>query len=61
MYKYEYEKVVCELGGWGVFSGNVYSIEDYRKLLKNEQKMDGDMLVLFLLNKEEQDIFKKWI
>lgn len=34
MYKYEYEKVVCELGGWGVFSGNVYSIENYRKIIE---------------------------
>ena len=34
MYKYEYEKVVCELGGWGVFSGNVYSIEDYRTIIE---------------------------
>lgn len=38
MYKYEYEKVVCELGGWGVFSGNVYSIEDYRTIIEERAK-----------------------
>ena len=24
MYKYEYETVRCELGGWGFGSGNIY-------------------------------------
>lgn len=34
MYKYEYETITCELGGWGVFGGNVYSIvEDYRAII----------------------------
>ena len=26
MYKYEYETVSCELGGWGFGSGNIYDI-----------------------------------
>ena len=26
MYRYEYETVSCELGGWGFGSGNIYSI-----------------------------------
>ena len=38
MYKYEYEKVVCEFGGWGAFSGNVYSIEDYKKIIEERAK-----------------------
>jgi len=38
MYNYEYEKVVCELGGWGVFNGNVYSIEDYRTIIEERAK-----------------------
>lgn len=38
MYKYEYEKIVCELGGWGVFSGNVYSIEDYKTIIEERAK-----------------------
>ncbi len=27
MYKYEYETVRCDFGGWGLGSGNIYSIE----------------------------------
>ena len=27
MYRYEYETVSCEFGGWGLGSGNVYTIE----------------------------------
>jgi hypothetical protein len=31
MYKYEYETVTYDIGGWGLVSGNVYSIdESYR-------------------------------
>ena len=38
MFEYEYEKISCELGGWGAFGGNVYSIEDYKNLLKKQEK-----------------------
>ena len=35
MYKYEYETVTYDLGGWGFGSGNVYSIvEDYRSIIE---------------------------
>lgn len=34
MYKYEYEKIKCEFSGWGGFSGNVYSIENYKKIIE---------------------------
>ena len=33
MYKYEYETVSCDFGGWGFGSGNIYSIEDLRQLV----------------------------
>ena len=33
MFEYEYEKISCELGGWGAFGGNVYSIEDYKTII----------------------------
>lgn len=26
MYRYEYETVSCDFGGWGFGSGNIYSI-----------------------------------
>ena len=33
MYRYEYEAISCDFGGWGLGSGNVYDIEDYRSLI----------------------------
>ena len=33
MYRYEYETISCDFGGWGIGSGNVYDIEDYRPLI----------------------------
>ena len=33
MYRYEYETVSCEFSGWGPGSGNLYSIEDYRRVI----------------------------
>ena len=51
MYKYEYEKVVCELGGWGAFLGNVYSIEDYRKIIEERAK-NGWRYVGFIPTKQ---------
>lgn len=34
MYKYEYEKVSCNLSGYGLFNGNVYGIEDYKTVIE---------------------------
>jgi len=34
MYKYEYESVSAELGGWGLGSGNIYSLDDYRSIIE---------------------------
>lgn len=33
MYKYEYEKVRSDFGGWGLGSGNVYQIGEYRSII----------------------------
>jgi len=33
MFEYEYEQANCELGGWGAFGGNVYSIDDYKSII----------------------------
>lgn len=38
MYIYEYETVSCELGGWGLGSGNVYEIGDYRTIINQRAK-----------------------
>ena len=40
MYKYEYETVSCEFGGWGFGSGNIYSIDDYRSII-NKRAENG--------------------
>lgn len=39
MYRYEYETVSCDFGGWGFVSGNVYNIENYRSVI---EKRVGD-------------------
>ena len=39
MYKYEYETVSCDFGGWGLGSGNIYSIEDYRSIINKRAEL----------------------
>jgi len=50
MYKYEYEKVIFELTR-GVFSGNVYSIEDYKTIIEERAK-NGWRYVGFIPTKQ---------
>jgi len=38
MYKYEYEKIDCEFDGFGMFNGNIYSINDYKKIIDERAK-----------------------
>lgn len=33
MYKYEYEKVRCDMSGWGAFNGNVYETGDFKSII----------------------------
>ena len=33
MYKYEYESVNCDFGGWEFGAGNIYSIDNYRSII----------------------------
>lgn len=51
MYKYEYEKVSCDLNGWGMFSGNVYGIDDYKKIIE-EKANNGFRYVGFIPTKQ---------
>ena len=46
MYRYEYETVSCELGGWGFGSGNIYSIGDYQSVI-NKRAEEGWSPCLF--------------
>ena len=40
MYRYEYETVTCQLDGWGLGGGNVYSVGNYRDMI-NERAKNG--------------------
>lgn len=51
MYKYEYEKVVCKLGGWKAFSGNIYNLEKHRKIIQERAK-NGWKYVGFIPTKQ---------
>ena len=51
MYKYEYETVEVDFGGWGFGSGNVYSIEDYRPMI-DKRAADGWRYVGFIPTKQ---------
>ncbi len=51
MYRYEYETVSCDFRGWGLGSGNVYRIEDYRSVI-DKRAADGWRYVGFIPAKQ---------
>lgn len=51
MYTYEYEKVIIEFSGIGLFSGNVYNIEEYKDIIEKRAK-DGWRYVGFIPTKQ---------
>lgn len=51
MYQYEYETVRCEFDGWGLDSGNIYRIEDYRSII-NKRASEGWRYVGFIPSKQ---------
>lgn len=53
MYRYEYETVRCDLGGWGFGSGNVYNIEDYRSII-DKRAADGWRYVGYIPTKQRR-------
>ena len=55
MYKYEYETISCDFGGWGFGSGNIYSIEDYRSII-DERAAKGWRYVGFIPTKADAEI-----
>lgn len=38
MYKYEYEKVRCDLSGYGLLAGNIYETDDYKSIIEERAK-----------------------
>lgn len=51
MYKYEYETIIIEFGGWGAFNGNIYSIDSYKEVIDKRAK-DGWRYVGFIPTKQ---------
>ena len=51
MYTYEYEKIIIEFSGIGLFNGNIYSIEDYKDII-NQRASDGWRYVGFIPTKQ---------
>lgn len=51
MYRYEYETVGYDFGGWGFGAGNVYSIEDYSSII-NKRALDGWRYVGYIPTKQ---------
>lgn len=51
MYKYEYVTVTCDFSGFGLFSGNVFRIDDYRKII-DEKANQGYRYVGFIPTKQ---------
>ena len=51
MYIYEYEKIIIEFSGIGLFNGNIYSIEDYKDII-NQRASDGWRYVGFIPTKQ---------
>ncbi len=51
MYRYEYEKVDCNINGWGPFAGNAYGIGDYKDII-NERARNGWRYIGFVPTKQ---------
>ena len=51
MYTYEYEKIIIEFSGIGLFNGNIYSIEEYKDII-NKRALDGWRYIGFIPTKQ---------
>ena len=51
MYEYSYEKVSCDISGFGLLNGTIYVIEDY-KIVIEEKAKDGWRYVGFIPTKQ---------
>ncbi|MDO4396098.1 MAG: DUF4177 domain-containing protein [Clostridia bacterium] len=51
MYRYEYETISCDVSGWGMVAGNVYTIENYRSII-DKRAADGWRYVGFFPTKQ---------
>ena len=53
MYRYEYETISCNFGGWGFVSGNVYNIENYRSVIEKRAGTGHTQEIDLIFEKEE--------
>lgn len=51
MYRYEYEKVIISMNGFGLFNGNIYRIDDYKQIIE-ERASKGWRYVGFIPTKQ---------
>ena len=51
MYKYEYENIICDINGFGPFSGNIYVMEDYKEVIETRSQ-NGWRYVGFIPKKQ---------
>lgn len=51
MYTYEYETIICDFSGFGLFNGKIYGVEDYRKII-DERASNGWRFVGFIPTKQ---------
>lgn len=51
MYTYEYEKVSCDFGGFGLFNGNIYGIDNYKQIIE-ERSSKGWRYIGFIPTKQ---------
>lgn len=51
MYRYEYETINCDFGGWGLSAGNIYSVDNYRAII-NRRAENGWRYVGFIPTKQ---------
>ena len=51
MFKYEYETVNCDMGGWGFTSGSIFETDDYRSII-NKRAADGWKYVGYIPTKQ---------
>lgn len=51
MYKYSYEKIKCDISGWGPLNGSIFGTENYQKII-NTKANDGWRYVGYIPTKQ---------
>ncbi len=51
MYKYSYEKMQCDISGWGPLNGSIFGTENYQEIINTKAK-DGWRYVGYIPTKQ---------